>query len=423
MAALSEIEFSTNTSDKSVSETLGGVLQSFKKSQVEHLKTLTIPTRKTEMWKYSAKHLKLAETYPLLSSKSTQIKESPYELDCATLVISNGRLQAHSLSQPGLTIKSFSELNDVEAGQVILGAIANSDQLAFSTINAAYFENGVYINVSANTQIEKPLKIIFLHEGDGCSFPRIYVNVEPNASLTLVEEVQMSTNEHNTALLSSVSDLNIAANARVNYLRMNLDAGNSKHIGATGVKLHRDAYFRSDCLALGSELARHDLNIQMLDSGAECSLNCVCITRDKQHFDMHTQIEHIAPNCTSNETYRCIADNKSHIVFNGRIHIHPNAQKSLGALSNKNLLLSSEAEIDSKPELEIYADDVKCAHGTTIGQLDETELYYLKTRGISHEQAKLMLTLGFVLEIVRAAPVEEIAQFWEQRLTEALRVQ
>ena len=146
----------------------------------------------------------------------------------------------------------------------------------------------------------------------------------------------------------------------------------------------------------------------------------MCVTTGKQHVDSHTCIEHVAPHCTSNENYRCIAGDKSQIVFNGRIHIHPKAQKTLGSMSNKNLLLSSEAEIDAKPELEIYADDVKCAHGTTIGQLDATELYYLQTRGITLDQAKLMLTLGFVLELVRACPVPAIADFWEQTLSNIL---
>ena len=327
-----------------------------------------------------------------------------------------------------LSIKRFSELNEAEAVRVREGVIAESKDFQFADLNAAQLIDGIYIQVDDKAQIDKPVKVIFEHIGQGMSFPRVFVYVGKNASFELIEELNISSDEDGDAFVNSVCDITVADNARLRYLRMNLDRlaidkGACKHIGATGIKMLRNARFESYCMALGSDLARHDLHVKMLEQGAECDLNGVCVTRDQQHFDNHTCIEHVAPHCTSNETYRCIADQHSSIVFNGRIHIHPDAQKSLGSMSNKNLLLSSKAEINAKPELEIYADDVKCAHGTTMGQLDETEMYYLKTRGVSSEQAKLMLTLGFVLEVVRATPIESIAEFWEQQLTDILSFQ
>ena len=416
MTVLSNIDFAIQAS-----KDLGAELQNFSKANLEKLKSVNIPTRKTESWKYSAKRLKMSEAYPeFASSKPVGEIENSYLVDAHVIVVSNNIVCLNKLGETDLTIKSFSDLNEAQSLQVINGAIAQSSNYEFSVANAAYLQNGLYINVPKNTHVDKPIRLVFQQIEEGVSFPRIFFNVESGASVTIIEEIQIQASDDSLALVNSVCDINIEANAKAQYLRMNLDGGKSKHIGATGINLHRDARFESYHLALGSELARHDLLVKMLGSGAECQLNGVCITQDKQHYANHTVVEHIAPNCTSDETYRCIADNESQIVFNGRIHIHPDAQKTLGSMSNRNLLLSSKAEIDSKPELEIYADDVKCAHGSTIGQLDETELYYLTTRGISHEQAKLMLTLGFVLEVVHATPIEAIAEFWEQRLSELL---
>jgi len=411
--------FSTITFEPPETQALPDSLLTYQQGKQAALSGIESPTRKTESWKYSAKRLGLQASYPALATPSSSYQPA-YQLDCDTLILTNGQLQKHDLAIAGLTIKPFAELSDDEAHQVQSGIIAQSNDLQFATLNAARLHDGVYLSVDENTHISKPLKIVIKHAGDGMSFPRLFLQLNKGASICLIEELNLSAKDQQQAFSNSVCDMVVEANARMQYIRMNLDQGTCKHIGATGVALKRDARFESYCLALGSEMARHDLQVNMLEPGAECELNGVCVTRDKQHYDNHTSIEHIAPNCSSNERYRCIADDRSHIVFNGRIHIHPHAQKSQGAMSNNNLLLSSSAEIDSKPELEIYADDVKCAHGTTIGRLNEQEVYYLKTRGLSDEQARLMLTLGFVLEIVRACPIQEIAEFWEAQLSQLL---
>lgn len=406
-------------------------LQTFRSEKLTQLANWPIPTRKTEAWKYSAKRLGLNVSANSEETNKTSEKtgyQSPFPCSLETIVVSN---QSEELNLPevqGIKFTRFSELDQTQTQLITNGVIAKSEHLMFADLNTAYLQNGLLIEVADKEIISKPLKIVFKLYGTKNHFPRVFVKLGKSASLTLIEEIQTETNlsqdalaaSNNLGLLNSVVDIHVSANAHMTYLRYNADRSAARLIGSTGVALMKDARFKSFCLSLGNQLNRHDLLIKMLESGAECDLNGVCVTTDKQHADCHTCIEHIAPHCTSNENYRCIADKQSQIVFNGRIHIHPNAQKTLGSMSNKNLLLSSEAEIDSKPELEIYADDVKCAHGTTIGQLDETELYYLQTRGITYEQAKLMLTLGFVLEIVRAVPVEEIADYWEQTLASIL---
>lgn len=427
MSTLNTIDFGIATS-----ASLPKMLAEFSAEKKGKLVEWAIPTRKTEAWKYSSKRLGIsasdtAHAAPA-SNQDAKTYAQHYALECDTLLLSNGVLQQTLPSIDGLDIVAFSELADSQAKHVTSGAIASSDNLMFADLNTSLLQNGVFIELADNQHITKPLKIVFQHIGEGNSFPRVFIKLGKNSSMTIIEESVSDTgipatdiaSKPNSAMLNAVTDIHVSANAKLTFLKMNIDQAACRHISSTGVSLMRDARFNSYCTSLGNQLNRHDLLVKMMEPGAECDLNGVCVTTDTQHVDCHTCIEHIAPNCTSNENYRCIADKKSQIVFNGRIHIHKDAQKTLGSMSNKNLLLSSEAEIDSKPELEIYADDVKCAHGTTIGQLDETELYYLQTRGIRYEQAKLMLTLGFVLEIVRAAPIPEIAEYWEQTLADIL---
>jgi len=307
MTVLSNIDFAIQAS-----KDLGAELQDFSQTKLEKLKSIRIPTRKTESWKYSAKRLKLTETYPQSSSTNTVNEiDNGYELDCHVIIFNNTQLSLNELGETGMTIKPFSDLNEAQSLQVVSGAIAQSNSYEFAIANSAYLQNGIYINVAKNTHINKPVKLVFLQTGEGVNFPRVFFNIESGSSITIIEEIHIQANNSPSTLVNSVCDINIEANAKAQYLRMNFDDGKSKHVGATGVNLHRDARFESYHLALGSELARHDLLVKMLGSGAECQLNGVCITQDKQHYANHTVVEHIAPNCTSDETYRCIADNEA----------------------------------------------------------------------------------------------------------------
>ena len=181
------------------------------------------------------------------------------------------------------------------------------------------------------------------------------------------------------------------------------------HIGSTHVDLTRDSQYNAFHLGLGTRLTRNDIVVNHNVGGSHCELNGVYIPQNQQLLDFHTCIEHKVPHCTSNEVFRGIMNDKARAVFNGRIHIHPQAQKTLAELSNKNLLLTNTAEIYTKPELEIYADDVKCAHGATVAQLEEKAMFYMQSRGISKKEAEVMLSFGFINELLEALPHEDIA--------------
>jgi Fe-S cluster assembly protein SufD len=195
-----------------------------------------------------------------------------------------------------------------------------------------------------------------------------------------------------------------------------MEPESQQHIGMTSVDCLRNSLFTSHCVGFGGKLRRHDLIVKLLGEGANTVMNGICITQAEQHYDNHSIIEHVAPHCDSEQTYRSMAAGESQSVFNGRILIHRNAQKSNANMSNKNLLLSAGAEIDTKPELEIYADDVKCAHGATIGQLDKEALFYLVSRGIDKEEAASMLSLGFINELVQRIPVEALKAIVLERI-------
>jgi len=394
-------------------------LTTFRERHQQQLKQLTLPTRKTEDWRYSSRHLKMSDAIakPLSTLTESALDESLVDLDGYLVVFVNGRFAADKSRLPSdasCTIKRFSELSDEEAKQVSEGISSDTSSLPFATINGACLADGIYISIPKNTKVEKPIQLHFHAEGEGTTTPRVYLVAEQGSEATLIEEFSGSTQTE--LLTASVTDIQLNAQAELRYIRLNTEAEQLSHIGLTQVNQNRDSRFKSFCMGLGGPVRRHDLKIKLLEPGAECSLDGVCITLGQQHYDNHTEIEHISAHCQSDESYRCIAGGSSHIVFNGRIMIHRDAQKTLGAMSNKNLLLTSKAEIDSKPELEIYADDVKCAHGTTIGQLDEEELYYLVTRGISPDHAATILTLGFVNELVQKIPNESIKERTEARL-------
>ena len=404
-------------------------LLAFRERQLQQLKQCSLPTRKTEDWRYSFRHLKMsdaiAKPLPILSlesSAASSLDDSLIDLGGDLVVFVNGHFaesKSRLPSDASYTIKRFSELSEEEALQVSEGSSSDTSSFPFAAINGACLADGIYISIPKNTKLEKPIQLHFHAEGEGTTTPRVFLIAEQGAEATLVEEFTGATQTE--LLTASVTDIQLNAQSELRYIRLNTEAEQLSHIGLTQVNQNRDSRFKSFCMGLGGPVRRHDLKIKLLEPGAECSLDGVCITLGQQHYDNHTEIEHISAHCQSDESYRCIAGGNSHIVFNGRIMIHRDAQKTLGAMSNKNLLLTSNAEIDSKPELEIYADDVKCAHGTTIGQLDEEELYYLVTRGISPDHAATILTLGFVNELVQKIPNESIKERTEARLENLIK--
>ncbi len=388
-------------------------LRRFREQRAQTMEAMPLPTRKTENWKYSSRHLQLAdELAPTLTGAGqTAIGDLPGY--CA--VIRNGRLDMTSSRLPetaGVEVRAFTGLDEVEAQRVAsrLDDTLDEASIQLARLNGARMEDGLLVRLSADARLDQPLFVICqTHAGQsGSAFPRILVEMGANSALTLVEEHRYQGDA--PVFEAAVAEFDLGPGAQATHIRLVPGTDQLHHVGATGARLQGQARFDSHCLGLGGPLRRHDLQVRLTEPGAECRLNGVTLTRAEQHFDNHTVIEHAAPHCNSEETYRCIAAGESHTVFNGRILIDRDAQKSSAQMNNKNLLLSNSAEIDTKPELEIYADDVKCAHGATVGQLDADALFYLVSRGIGRREASALLSAAFVNELLEQVPVETVRE-------------
>jgi Fe-S cluster assembly protein SufD len=272
---------------------------------------------------------------------------------------------------------------------------------SFAALNTAFLADGAFVYVPAGVTLDRPIELVFVASAGGdpaVSHPRSLVIVERGAQVTIVESyVALHDALYWT---NAVTEIVVAEGARVEYYRLQRESRHAYHVATTHTTQGRDSVLRFHPITLGAGLARHDIYTALDGSGADLVLNGFYLLRGKQHADHHTVIDHAQPHCTSHEFFNGILGEQAHGVFTGRIIVRPGAQRTDSKQTNNNLLLSAEARADSQPQLEIYADDVKCTHGSTMGPLDEMALYYLRSRGLSPEMAAGMLTYGFAAEIL-----------------------
>ena len=342
----------------------------------------------------------MASTLPMNASAEAAADNLGY-----TVVMVNGVVHPESSNHPaleGLSIQRFSDLSEDDAtlaadllSKSISDQPAKSGSVNLSQLNGARFEDGLLIQLHPGLVLSQPLFVIHhtTASHSGSAYPCILVAAGNNSQFTLVEDYVSSGNC--SVMVNTTTEFSLCDGASVTSVRLNTE-GQTLLMGVA--KVLSTTTNAPTAWALAAK--RLISVILMVGLVGVSRLNGVVVTQGSQHYDNHTTIEHVAANCNSEETYRNIAADKSHAVFNGRIHIHQDAQKSNANMSNKNLLLTSGAEIDTKPELEIYADDVLCAHGATIGQLDKESIFYLVSRGLSPRDAKVLLTMAFINELV-----------------------
>ncbi|WP_019340524.1 Fe-S cluster assembly protein SufD [Stutzerimonas stutzeri] len=401
-------------------ERLPQPLRELRTARGRALQDMPLPTRKTENWKYSSRYLSFDEALAPALEEGTQVLE-PMAVSGYRIVIRNGLvdLAASELpDQAGFRVTPFSEL-DVDRAQQLAARLDQALDTAttqLARLNTARLEDGVLVEVAAETEVDRPLYIQILTDAQqsGSVYPRIMLTMAERSTLTLVEQYEAT--DAQAYLVDAVTEADVGEGATLTYIRLALEPESVGHVGATGVRLAGGSHFESHCFGFGGTLRRHDLQVRFEAPGAHCLLNGVAVTQNNQHYDNHTVLEHIAANCTSEENYRCMAAGTSHSVFNGRIHIHRDAQKTSAQMNSKNLLLSPHASIDTKPELEIYADDVKCGHGATIGQLDPEAMFFLLSRGIDRAEARTLLSMGFINELVAQIPLEDVRAWIDERL-------
>ncbi|MGM7448090.1 Fe-S cluster assembly protein SufD [Idiomarina sp. ST20R2A10] len=374
---------------------------------LDTLKQQQWPTRRTEAWRYTSLHP--VADLELKSGTGSATAEAPVieGLNSLDLVFVDGQLSTDisKLKLPeGITISELSAPS--EPAEAIFAQVKPSRHL-FGLVNDVLAQQGVVIDIAANTKVEQPIRIVNFASAGIESHQRTLVRVGENAQATIIEHGSGSGNSLNTVF----AEYDIAEKARLEHYRFALHEGEAIHIGGSHFKLHDHAKLNSTLIGYGSQLTRLDVDIEHAGEHAFAKFNNVYLLAPRQHFDLHSTIEHASPNGTTEENARGIIGDRAKAVFNGRIHIHRHAQKTLAELNNRNLLLTRGAQINTKPELEIYADDVQCAHGATVAEIDEEALYYMLTRGIDRQQALVMLNFGFVQEMVFQMPNKALADW------------
>jgi Fe-S cluster assembly protein SufD len=370
------------------------------------LKEQSWPGRRTEAWRYTSLHA--VEDLSLPTESNAQAEAPAIKgLDAIDLVFVDGRLTSDlaALDLPeGLTIRSLTDKSDI--AEQVFTQVKPSHHL-FGLVNDVLATQGIVIDVAPNATIERPIRVVNFATDNVESHTRVLVSLGENAKATVIEHGSGTGHSLNTAF----AEYDIADNARLEHYRFALHQGEAIHVGGSHFKLANKSRLNSTLIGYGSQLTRLDVDIIHAGEYAHAKFNNAYLLAPKEHFDLHSTIEHAMPNGTTEENARGIIGDKAKAVFNGRIHIHRDAQKTLAELNNRNLLLSRGAQINTKPELEIYADDVQCAHGATVAEIDEEALYYLLTRGIDKQKALVMLNFGFVQEMVFDMPNEALAEW------------
>jgi Fe-S cluster assembly protein SufD len=391
------------------------------------------PTTRMEEWKYTdAGPIARAEFMPI--SRSTNGIDSAgvagfafRGLPVHRLVFVNGHYSAQlSRTGPlpdGATVTGIADAfsGNPDLLEPHLGRHAPADAHGFAALNAALFPDGALVHLRPGTVVDEPIHVLYILTADGASgmaTPRNLFVAEPNSKATVIEHYVSTTGS--AYLTNTVTEVEVHDNAQIEHYRLQEESTNAYHVNGLHVHIDRDARFTSHGIDFGSRLARNELSSLLAAEGAHCVLNGLYAVTGRQHVDNHTQIDHAKPSGTSREFYKGVLDGRARSVFHGRVVVHPDAQHSDAQQVNNNLLLSKDAEADTKPQLEIYADDVRCSHGATVGQLDPDALFYLRSRAIDEPTARDLLTYAFAKDVLNRMDLESVRDQLEQHLASGM---
>ena len=376
------------------------------------------PTKRDEEWKYTNLRPILKQDYRIFHRNENAVDFKDVkryflsDVDTYKLVFLDGVFSSwlSQTTHDGFDICTFSSMlkkYPEVTSKYFNKATPNDDSLA--AINTAFAKEGAFIRIKKNKLVEKPVEIInFITHQDQEVFvqPRNLIIVEENAEVEIVERHQSLSDKD--VLTNSVTEIFAERNARLRLYKIQNDRLNASMIDHTSVKQYRGSNVTIGTFTFGGNLVRNNLNFFLEEEHTESVLDGITIGSGKQHFDHHTVVEHKVPNCFSSELYKGIYDDQSHGVFNGKVMVHPDAQKTNAFQQNNNILLTDKSSIDTKPQLEIYADDVKCSHGCTIGQLDENALFYFRSRGIPMKEARALLLQAFAADGLKNVKIPEL---------------
>jgi Fe-S cluster assembly protein SufD len=378
----------------------------------EVLRTAPVPTTRTEAWKYTRTSRIVNTTWNATEGTTDVAKHAVEGLDAWRLVFVNGRLQESLSSWPsaeGLTVKPLRDA--LAAGEADgFGTRSNTPDEWFECLNMAYATDGLYIHLAKNQIIEQPIYLLHITTGeDVAAFNRNYVALEQGAQLNIIQHSVAEEDAH--GFYSVMTEGDVAPNANLHIDKVQNEAGKVYQHAVEWIHQERDSMFDIRTVTLRGHWVRNNLNIAVNGENCSTKLYGTYMPVEKEHLDNHTMVDHRVPHCESDEVYKGIVTDKATGVFNGKVFVRQDAQKTNAFQQNANIILTDDAQMYSKPELEIYADDVKCSHGSTTGQFDEEAVFYLRARGLSEESARELLVYAFVSEIIDAINNEHLREY------------
>jgi Fe-S cluster assembly protein SufD len=396
-------------------------LAPLRRAAISRFHEVGFPTRHDEEWRFTNPAPLAEATFSLAGrdrSAVTPERLRPFifpALSGAQLVFVNG-VYAPELSRlqalpPGVQVRSLAEALAIEPALVEphLARHAGSEQQAFVALNTAFLSDGASVSIPRNAVVETPIHLLYVASATGeptVSHPRTLLVAGENSQATVIEHYLGL--EESIYFTNAVTEVVLAENAVLDHYKLQQESRQAFHVATMQVRLERSSNFASHSIALGGGFVRNDVNALLGAEGIECTLNGLYLADGRRLIDNHTVIDHAMPHCDSHELYKGILDGRAHGVFNGKIFVRQDAQKTDAKQTNKTLLLSEDAQINTKPQLEIFADDVKCTHGATVGQLDAEALFYLRTRGIGERDARNLLIYAFASDIISRIKVEPI---------------
>ncbi len=380
------------------------------------LATNQLPTTRMEAWKYT-RVAKLGKTNYSSSEETIESIES-YRIaaDATTFVFVNGNFSEELSSDEIPEGVSISPLSACMEGEINSSNLVLEGEI-FNALNTAFLTDGILIDIEAKAIVEKPIQIIHVLKGEASlSNFKTIIHAGAFSKAGIIQGFFAENAEKGFANVTS--EISVGANAFLTVEKIQYEAENTSHISTEQVSQGKDSRFTINTITLNGGLVRNNLNIDVVGENCETNLNGAYLLKGKQHVDNHSVVDHKVPNCNSNELYKGVIDDQATAVFNGKVFVRPDAQKINAFQSNGNVLMTDSATVNSKPELEIYADDVKCSHGSTTGQLDEEAVFYLRARGLSEKSARKLMVSAFIGDVLDKIENEDVLKYTHKLLKE-----
>jgi Fe-S cluster assembly protein SufD len=401
-----------------------GWLNALRADALERANALRVPSTRDEEWRYT-------DLSPLYRASFPRA-DAPGALDASTLsglavpeaayrlTFVDGHFVAalsSAATEDGFTIRPLAVALAAQepALEQNLARFAPLRDAPFVALNTAWLHEGAVLHVRRNAAVPAPIHLLFVSTQAGvASYPRLLVVAERASDCTVIEDYVATHGEG--YLVNGVAEIAVGEGARVRHVRLQRESAEAFHIAACAVRMERDARYLGASVALGARLSRLNLDVTQAGAGAESQIDGLALIGGRQLADTHSLLDHTVPDGRSRQLHKCVVDGQARAVFNGKIFVRAGAQRTDSTQESRNLLLSERAQVDTKPQLEIFADDVKCAHGATVGQLEADQVFYLKSRGLDEPAARELLTFAFAAEIVHRIPVPSLVQTLERAI-------